>query len=149
MGGGSETVARSTNHVFYVRYTSSCGIQYTNFGVRKLKPEVNEYGWREAEWDIEVHAYSLDEDENNKLYEAFRELENERSTVSGFDKLTQEQRTLADIWTALKEAEHNIWVWKSRAEDAEKALSALHDVWYNIEERKGKEAEEKVKEVRQ
>ena len=146
MSGGSEIIARTTNYVFYVRYTSHSGIQYTNFGVRKLKPKVEGQNWQESEWDIELHEYSLGESENYQLYDAFRELEDERVAVDGFNKLTQEQKTLADIWKALKEVEHNVWVWKSRAEDAEKALGALHNIWNDMDERKRKEAEEKVKE---
>ena len=139
MGGGSELIAESTNYRFYVSYSSSSGIQYRDFEVVRLKPEADQYGHRPSEWRIGLSGYGLNEDEIYKLYDAFKELENERVTRHGFDKLTQEQKTISDIWAALKESEHNVWVWQSRAKDAEKALNLLHDIWDEMEDRKEKE----------
>lgn len=145
MSGGSDIIAQTTNYVFYIRYTSSCGTQYVGFGIRKLKPKPNKYGYRDSEWDKELSSYSMTEDENNKYYEALKELEMEREITLGFKNLSQNNKTLADIWNALKEAEHNVWVWKSRAEKAEEALSTLHDMWYDMEERRKKEANKNVR----
>jgi len=140
MSGGADIIAESTHFRCYLEYNSSAGVNWTGFRIVKVKPEKDQYGYHIREWEVTLSPWSMSEEDNSRFDEAIEELTAERKTRNGFDKLTQEQKTLSNIWLALKEAEHNVWVWKSRAESAEKALNGLHNIWYELEERKQKEA---------
>jgi hypothetical protein len=146
MSGGSELVAQSSNYRFLVRYSSSAGIRYLAFEVERLKPETNQWGWREAEWCIPVAEY-LDEKEEYLLYDAFKELDKEKGTLRAYDQLTKEQRTLSDIWSKLQETESWARTWKQRAEKAEHILNELQEWWYEEESRKKKETESSSREL--
>lgn len=140
MSGGADIIAESTNFRCYLEYNSNAGTNWIGFRIVKIKPKKDQYGYRIREWEVTLSPWSMSEEDNARFDEAVEELRAEQKTRNGFDKLTQEQRTLSDIWLTLKEAEHSVWVWKSRAQDAEKALNGLHEIWSELEERKQKES---------
>lgn len=141
MSGGSVLVAETTNYRFMVSYSSNCGIAYRSFEVRRLKPAPDKWGHRESEWVITVYADGMTEEENARLYDAFKELEYEHNTALRFDALTKEQRALSDIWADLKEWQQNARTWEKRARDAEGVISKLRTAWYEIEEREREKPE--------
>jgi hypothetical protein len=140
VSGGADIIAQSTHFVFYLEYNSSAGTNWTGFHIVKLKPEKDQYGHRSREWEVNLSQWSMSEEDNRRFSEAVEELRAERKTMRGIDELTEDQKTLSDIWNALKESEHKVRVYKSRTEDAEKALNGLRHMWYELEERKRQEA---------
>jgi hypothetical protein len=142
VSGGADIIAVSTHFRCYLEYNSSAGTNWTGFRIVKIKAEKDQYGYPIREWEVTLSPWSMSEEDNSRFSEAAEELGLEIKSLHGFDKLTAEQKTLSDIWAAFKEAEHNVWVWKSRAEQAEKALNGLHNIWYELEERKHREAKE-------
>jgi hypothetical protein len=142
MGGGWETVTETTNYVFAVYYSGYAGIQYRHMNVRKLKPELDIWGHRIEEWDIEIGDYNSDED-NYRLHDAFKELENERTAERIFKKMTKDEVTLTEIWGRMNDEERNARIWKERAERAEKVIAELNQYRYEKEDKEYKERKAK------
>jgi hypothetical protein len=69
------------------------------------------------------------------LREALNELEAEREAVSRYAKMTEEQKTLSEIWHRMCEAERAANAFRRRMEEAETALSKLRNAWSQMEER--------------
>ena len=136
MGGGGVVLAETTNFVFCVTYSTSCGFNFRGLLVRKLKQEMDAYGQRVVEWYLEPSGgWQMNDEEQGRFREAVDELESERGSIFSFKQMTKEQRTLSDIWQEFSDLKRAHANYKRRAEEAESAIATLHRLWDELKER--------------
>jgi hypothetical protein len=129
MGGGGIVLAQTTNFEFLVRYSTSSGFDYRGTTIRKLKQETDNYGCRIVEWSIEPQAWAMSEAEQERFRESVTELESERTCALNYQQMTDEQRTLADMWAELKKLKRGYQIIKKRADEAEAVVNGLRRMW--------------------
>lgn len=129
MGGGGVILAQTTNFEFVVMYSTSSGFDFRGLTIKRLKQETDKYGHRIVEWRLDPQAWAMSEAEQERFREAVTELDAERTTTLSYQKLTAEQRTLADMWGELKELQRGYQIFKRRAEEAEAVMGGLRRMW--------------------
>lgn len=128
-------IAETTHFRFTVSISTGSGFQYRGLSISRLAEGTDKYGHRNIEWRMDADTYGLSEQDQNRLREAIHELEAEQDAVSRYAKMTDEQRTLSEIWHRMCEAERTANSLKHRLEEAESVVAKLRGLWYKMEEK--------------